>query len=101
MNNPISKKRTAMYSIMGPSRMRQLLPGTHETGLRTGEKLEKKEMNRESGGERRNCWAAGNPCHPQDFVVALFLFIVVHEVMSDSATPWTAAYQPSLSFTVS
>ena len=42
------------------------------------EKFEKKEMNKESGGERRNCWAAGNPFYPQAFLVALFPFTVVH-----------------------
>ena len=52
MNNPISKKRTAMYSIMGPSRMRQLLPGTHETGLRTGGKV-REERNEQREWRRK------------------------------------------------
>ena len=36
---------------------------------------------------------------PSNSLILLLLFS--HSVMSDSATPWTAAYQVSLSFTIS
>ena len=36
-----------------------------------------------------------------DLLASGFLLLLSHQVMSDSATPWTAAHQPSLSFTIS
>ena len=43
-----------MYSIMGPSRMRQMLPGvgTHETGVRTGGKV-REEINEQREWRRK------------------------------------------------
>ena len=46
---------------------------------------------------------ADRPALSQGFILspALQLLLFSHKVMSDSATPWTAARQASLSFTVS
>ena len=51
----------------------------------------------------RGTGPADRPALSQGFVLspALQLLLFSHEVMSDSATPWTAARPASLSFTVS